>query len=223
MTGSLGRRYARALLGLAREANAFDRTSEQLAQVTATLMSADVRSVVTNPALPASNRRAVVERIVERCAVSPAVGNLVRLLADRDRVGIRLRRVRDRHGHRDPGCLVPGGHRRARRLHRNERSGCRPDELVDPAHGDVGRGSRGPALGVERHRRGDPARAHLRAGEDRVPRIEAAHAEPRGDAPAEVAAGRAAGGGAAAHPAPGRLGLRSGAVGAPPDRHRPRS
>ena len=88
MSGSLGRRYARALLGIAREAGTLERTSEDLARVTATMASPEVRSVVTNPALPLSTRRAIVERIVERCAVAPAVGNLVRLLADRDRLGI---------------------------------------------------------------------------------------------------------------------------------------
>jgi F-type H+-transporting ATPase subunit delta len=88
VTGSLGRRYARALLAIARENGTLERTGEELARVTATLTSPEVRSVVTNPALPLSKRRGLVERIVARCAVAPAVGNLVRLLADRDRLGI---------------------------------------------------------------------------------------------------------------------------------------
>jgi len=88
MTGSLGRRYARALLGIARDAHTLERTSEELARLTGTLTSPELRAVVISPALPASSRRTIVERIVERCAVAPPVGNLVRLLADRDRLSI---------------------------------------------------------------------------------------------------------------------------------------
>ncbi len=88
MTGSLGRRYARALLGLAREANAFASVGEELARSASTLMRDDVRVVVLNPGIGATDRRAVVGRLVERLALSPVVGNFIRLLADRDRLAI---------------------------------------------------------------------------------------------------------------------------------------
>lgn len=88
MTGSLGRRYARALLGLARETGALASAGEELARAAATFGRDDVRPVVLNPGIEAKSRRAVVSKIVERLGLSPIVGNLVRLMADRDRLSV---------------------------------------------------------------------------------------------------------------------------------------
>jgi F-type H+-transporting ATPase subunit delta len=88
VTGSLGRRYARALIGLAREAGTLAATGNELAQVASALAQPDVRSVVANPGIPAGTRREIVDTIVQRLGVSATVGNLVRLLADRDRLGV---------------------------------------------------------------------------------------------------------------------------------------
>ncbi len=88
MSGSLGRRYARALLDLAREAGSISAVGEELARAATTVARGDVRAVVLNPGIPAMNRRAIVGKIVERLGLSPVVGNLIRLMADRDRLGI---------------------------------------------------------------------------------------------------------------------------------------
>lgn len=86
MTGSLSRRYARALLGLARERNALDEVGEELARATATFDEPRLRAVVLNPGIDATARRRIVKDVVKALALSSVVGNLVRLLADRDRL-----------------------------------------------------------------------------------------------------------------------------------------
>lgn len=86
MTGGLARRYARALLELAREGGALDSAGQELAAVAAAFDDPRLRAVVLNPAIEASARHKVVSGVVGALGVSPSVGNLVRLLADRDRL-----------------------------------------------------------------------------------------------------------------------------------------
>jgi len=88
VTGSLGRRYARAVFGLARESNAVAAAGEELARATATFADPALAAVVLNPGIATTARRAIVGRIVDRLGLSPMVGNLLRLLADRDRLGL---------------------------------------------------------------------------------------------------------------------------------------
>lgn len=88
MTGSLGRRYARALLGLAREQGALAAAGEELARSAATFADPKLHGVVLNPAIAMATRRKVVGTIVDKLGVSATVGNLLRLLADRDRLAV---------------------------------------------------------------------------------------------------------------------------------------
>jgi F-type H+-transporting ATPase subunit delta len=88
VTGSLGRRYARALLGLARETGALAATGDEIARVAAVFAEPAVRGVVLNPGIAAAVRQAIVGSLVARLDLSSPVGNLVRLLADRDRLAI---------------------------------------------------------------------------------------------------------------------------------------
>ena len=88
MTGSLARRYARALLGLARETGAVAATGDELAATSATLADRALADVVLNPGIAATARRAIVGRVIDRLGSSAMVGNLVRLLADRDRLSL---------------------------------------------------------------------------------------------------------------------------------------
>jgi F-type H+-transporting ATPase subunit delta len=88
VTGSLARRYARALFGLARENGAVAAAGEELTLAASTFGEPELASVVSDPAIAAAARRAIVGRVVERLGVSPTVGNLIRLLADRDRLGL---------------------------------------------------------------------------------------------------------------------------------------
>jgi F-type H+-transporting ATPase subunit delta len=88
VTGSLARRYARAVLGLAREQGALAAAGDDLARSAATFADATLRAVVLNPAVAMDSRRKVVDAIVQKLAVSTTVGNLIRLLADRDRLAV---------------------------------------------------------------------------------------------------------------------------------------
>lgn len=88
MTGSLARRYARALLELAREAQTLDATGQELAAVAAIFEEPRLRAVALNPAVNAGARRRVVAGVVGALGVSPWVANLVKLLAERDRLSI---------------------------------------------------------------------------------------------------------------------------------------
>jgi F-type H+-transporting ATPase subunit delta len=88
VTGGLAKRYARALLDLAREAGTLDATGGELASLAATFDEPLLRAVALNPAIEAGARHRVVGGVVGALGVSPAVGNLARLLADRDRLAI---------------------------------------------------------------------------------------------------------------------------------------
>jgi len=88
VSGSIERRYARALFGLARAAGALDAAGEELTRAAATFAEPALRNVVLNPGIGARARRAIVGTVVARLGLSPIVGNLVRLLADRERLAI---------------------------------------------------------------------------------------------------------------------------------------
>lgn len=88
MTGGLARRYARALLELARESGSLEAAGQELATVAAVFEEPRLRAVVLNPAIEASARRHVVGGVVGGLGVSASVTNLVRLLADRDRLSL---------------------------------------------------------------------------------------------------------------------------------------
>ncbi len=88
MTGSLARRYARALLELAREADTLDATGQDLAAAAAAFDEPRLRAVVLNPAIAAGARHKVIGGVVGALGLSPVVANLVRLLGDRDRLTI---------------------------------------------------------------------------------------------------------------------------------------
>jgi len=86
VTGSLGRRYARALLLLARDEGRLEETGEEIATVATAFEDASLRAVVLNPGVQASVRQDVTGRIVTGLRLSKTTGNLVRLLAQRDRL-----------------------------------------------------------------------------------------------------------------------------------------
>jgi len=88
VTGSLARRYARALLELAREQGTLDATGQELAAVAAAFDDARLRAVVLNPAVDGGARRRVVAGVIGALGASPWVANLVNLLAERDRLSI---------------------------------------------------------------------------------------------------------------------------------------
>jgi F-type H+-transporting ATPase subunit delta len=88
VTGSLGRRYAKALLALARASSVLVPAGTELALAGATFTRPELLAVVLNPGIAATDRRAIVEKVVERLGLSAIVGNLIRVMADRDRLSV---------------------------------------------------------------------------------------------------------------------------------------
>jgi F-type H+-transporting ATPase subunit delta len=86
VTGNLARRYARALLDLAREAGTLDASGQEVADAAAVFSEPRLRAVVLNPAIEGGARRRIVGEVVAALGVSSVVGNLVKLLADRGRL-----------------------------------------------------------------------------------------------------------------------------------------
>lgn len=88
MIAGLGRRYARALLSLARSAGTLEATHADLERVAIAFADERLQHVLENPAVGITVRDQLAERITKALDVSEMVVNTVRLLARRDRLGI---------------------------------------------------------------------------------------------------------------------------------------
>jgi F-type H+-transporting ATPase subunit delta len=84
----LGRRYARALLALARAEGRLGETGEELARLSAAFADQGLQQVLENPAVGADTRDRLADRVATAVGVSKTVGNAIRLLARRDRLAI---------------------------------------------------------------------------------------------------------------------------------------
>lgn len=83
-----GARYARALFDVARKEGDFEQAGRELAEFVQLVAGHEMLSrVLYNPAIPAAQKRAIIEQLLARAgAGSPFVGKLLTLLADRDRL-----------------------------------------------------------------------------------------------------------------------------------------
>jgi F-type H+-transporting ATPase subunit delta len=88
MTGSLGRRYARALLSLAKETGRLDETGDELRTIATVFAEPRLATIVANPILGATGRRAIADRVLAAAKPAVNVANLVRLLAQRERLAL---------------------------------------------------------------------------------------------------------------------------------------
>jgi F-type H+-transporting ATPase subunit delta len=81
------KRYAKALLGLAREAGTTEATGEQLDEVSTLFDThADLRHALLRPWVKGQDRRAVAQAVAERIGGSTLLRNFVGLLAERRRL-----------------------------------------------------------------------------------------------------------------------------------------
>jgi F-type H+-transporting ATPase subunit delta len=82
-------RYARALFDVVVAENGSPEQVERELGAIADLIAghAELRGVLTNPAIPVSGKRGVVQSLVSRTSMSPVLAKLLLMLADRDRVG----------------------------------------------------------------------------------------------------------------------------------------
>lgn len=84
---ALGRRYAKALLELAREQNQTDQVVRDVGALsTAWKESSELRQIVRNPVVPKAALRATIDAIMDKLGTSKLVRNTIGLLADRRRL-----------------------------------------------------------------------------------------------------------------------------------------
>jgi F-type H+-transporting ATPase subunit delta len=82
-------RYARALLDVAIKEADPERVEQELTTFAALLSgSPELQKALTNPTVPVPGKRGIVEALVSRLKVSPPVGKLLLMLADRDRLAL---------------------------------------------------------------------------------------------------------------------------------------
>lgn len=88
MTGRLAKRYARALFQLAREESMLEGVGAELGRATSAFANPRLRAVLSSPVLQASERLHLCSQVVDALAVSRTVANLLRLMAQRDRLAL---------------------------------------------------------------------------------------------------------------------------------------
>jgi len=87
ISGSLARRYARAVLEIGATHNNLDRIGADLRTLAKAMHdSPELMSSLTNPAIRRSDRRRVVDALLQRIAAQPHTQNLVALLLDGERL-----------------------------------------------------------------------------------------------------------------------------------------
>ena len=129
----LAKRYARALFSLTRDA--LISTAEELGRVAAVLEEPRLKLVLRSPAVDASARLRIARQVAIALGLSPGVGNLLSLLAERDRLDV----LPDIAAAYDQ--LVDDALGRARALIRSATplSGAEKNDLVDLARRLTGR------------------------------------------------------------------------------------
>jgi len=88
MNGRLAKRYARALLDLAREADALEAWGTELTRAAAAFSEPRLQPILLSPAIDGAVRRRTAGAVVDALALPPTVGNLIRVLAERDRLTV---------------------------------------------------------------------------------------------------------------------------------------
>lgn len=86
ISGSLSRRYAKALLQLGIESRDYERLGRELDLVARTVEgSKDLKATLESPVFPLSQRKAVLAEVLRRLAVAPVVQHFVLLVLDHNR------------------------------------------------------------------------------------------------------------------------------------------
>jgi F-type H+-transporting ATPase subunit delta len=88
VTGSLARRYARAVLEIGTANGNLDKMGADLRALAGAMHeSAELVTALTNPAIRRADRRKVIDALLERIAAAPHTRSLVYLLLDGERMG----------------------------------------------------------------------------------------------------------------------------------------
>lgn len=86
MTGSIGRRYARAVLSLVKAEGRLEDAGAELRLLATVFSEPRLAAVLVNPTLGTPARRDLTDTVLAAAKTSPTVANLVRLLAARERL-----------------------------------------------------------------------------------------------------------------------------------------
>lgn len=86
MTGSIARRYAKAILDVAREKNTLEQTGDQLRVLSALASDPQIAAAFANPLLSTSARRELARTIAGTLSLGPMMSNFLSLLADHRRL-----------------------------------------------------------------------------------------------------------------------------------------
>ena len=84
--GSLGRRYAKALFQLAREAGQEEKVGQELEQFNVAYAESDLKQVLVNPAFALDVRKKILAQVTQAEQLSELTRHFLSLLADRDRM-----------------------------------------------------------------------------------------------------------------------------------------
>lgn len=86
-TGSIARRYARALMGIGIEDGTYEAMGGQIgALARAMKTSTELTEALSNPAFPRADRRKIVQALLERIQATKTVESFVMLLLERERI-----------------------------------------------------------------------------------------------------------------------------------------
>jgi F-type H+-transporting ATPase subunit delta len=84
---AVGRRYAKALLELAREQGEIDAVLRDMSAISdAWKESADLRALIRNPVVPKPALKSAIDAVLERLGVSRLMRNAVNVIADKGRL-----------------------------------------------------------------------------------------------------------------------------------------
>lgn len=87
ITGSIARRYAKALLEIGIQQNTFDALGKELDRAADTLRSSpELRNALENPVFSLDKRKLIMDELVRRLGVSKTVRNFIMLLLDKGRI-----------------------------------------------------------------------------------------------------------------------------------------
>jgi F-type H+-transporting ATPase subunit delta len=88
-SGSIARRYARALMSLGVEDGTYEAIGRQVAVLARAMKtSTELAETLSNPVFPRADRRKVIQALLERAQASKTVGSFVLLLLDRERIAV---------------------------------------------------------------------------------------------------------------------------------------
>ena len=88
MTGSLAKRYARALAGLARDEGRLEAVLGELERTAAWLADPELAAALASPALPADARRSLLSQITASLELSESVRSFLGILAHNQRLNL---------------------------------------------------------------------------------------------------------------------------------------